>query len=76
MVQFLFALGWTKNIQEEQEAQLMLQLTLIVDTMAVVNLNAEEPFSVSKELDFHPNRERAELKWDLADHNRHIVLTD
>ena len=43
MVQFLFALGWTKNIQEEQEAQLMLQLTLIVDTMAVVNLNAEEP---------------------------------
>ena len=43
MVQFLFALGWTKNIQEEQEAQLMLQLTLMVDTMAVVDLNAEEP---------------------------------
>jgi len=31
------------NIQEEQEAQLMLQLTLMVDTMAVVDLNAEEP---------------------------------
>ena len=31
------------NIQEEQEAQLMLQLTLMVDTIAVVDLNAEEP---------------------------------
>jgi len=52
MVQFLFALGWTKNIQEEQEAQLMLQLTLIVDTMAVVNLNAEEPSQLVKSWTF------------------------
>ena len=52
MVQFFFALGWTKNIQEEQEAQLMLQLTLIVDTMAVVNLNAEEPSQLVKSWTF------------------------
>ena len=52
MVQFLFALGWAKNIQEEQEAQLMLQLTLIVDTMAVVNLNAEEPSQLVKSWTF------------------------
>jgi hypothetical protein len=58
------------------ELEIKIKATHHIDTLKVVNLNAAVPSLLVKELDFLPSYERAEFKWHLEEHNRHIVLTE